>query len=68
MCITLDLLYLVGWYSIPLSKLPAEVRIIQGIKTFYGDGAVDLIESYSTLANEGKKTIAPIYLRIRKDI
>lgn len=37
--------------------LPMEVRIIQGVKRFYGNDAVSLLETYSLLSKQGKKKV-----------
>lgn len=49
--------YLVGWDDIASNPLAAEVRIIQGVKKFYGRDAVDLLESYTNLTTMGKKLL-----------
>ena len=46
--------YLVGWDGNEGNALSAEVKIIQGIKKFYGIEAVELLEAYTTLSGEGK--------------
>ena len=49
--------YIVGWEDITGNPLATEVRILNGVKKFYGSGAVDLLESYTTLSNVGKKRV-----------
>ena len=46
-------------YVISYFACVAEVRILQGIKRFYGADTVDLIEVYMTLSNEDKKKLKP---------
>jgi transcriptional regulator with XRE-family HTH domain len=49
--------YIVGWDSESSNPLSAEVKIIQGIKRFYGADTVELIELYSQLNSLGKKRV-----------
>ena len=49
--------YLVGWSEEPSNPLAAEVRIIQGIKKFFGADAVNLLELYTTLNVAGKQRV-----------
>lgn len=49
--------YLVGWSELEPTPLSAEVRILKGVKRFYGDNVIDLIESYTKLSREGKKRV-----------
>lgn len=49
--------YIVGWNGDKENPLSAEVRVIKGIKHFYGGDAVDLIEIYSTLDSTGRKRL-----------
>lgn len=49
--------YLVGWDDISGTPLSAEVRILQGVKKFYGSDAVDLLESFMTLSKYGRKRV-----------
>jgi transcriptional regulator with XRE-family HTH domain len=49
--------YIVGWSTEPSNPLAAEVRIIQGIKKFFGTDAVELLEIYVSLNNAGKKRL-----------
>lgn len=48
--------YITGWSSEEAS-LSAEVKIIQGVKLFYGKGAVELLESFDSLTPKGKKRV-----------
>ena len=49
--------YIVGWDNIVASPLAAEVRVLQGVKRFYGNDSVDLLEIFSTLNRSGRKKI-----------
>ena len=49
--------YIVGWNGDESNPLAAEVKIIQGVKKFYGSDSVDLLEIYSTVSPCGKKRI-----------
>lgn len=49
--------YIVGWDNIEASPLSAEVRVLQGVKRFYGNDAVDLLEVFSTLNKSGRKKL-----------
>ena len=46
--------YLVGWTGNEGNPLAVEVKTIESIKNVFGDGAVDLLESYTMLSDEGK--------------
>lgn len=49
--------YIVGWDNIVANPLAAEVRVLQGVKRFYGNDSVDLLEIFSTLNRSGRKKI-----------
>lgn len=49
--------YIVGWSEDNSNPLAAEVKVIRGIKTFFGADAVDLLETYMSLSKEGKKRV-----------
>lgn len=49
--------YIVGWNGDKENPLAAEVKIIQGIKHFFGEPAVDLVETYVMLNVEGRKRL-----------
>lgn len=49
--------YLVGWDNIESSPLAAEVKILQGVKRFYGKDTVEVIEIYTQLNLTGKKRV-----------
>lgn len=49
--------YIVGWDNIVSNPLSAEVRVLQGVKRFYGNDAIDLLEVYSTLNRAGRKKL-----------
>lgn len=49
--------YIVGWNGNEANPLSVEVKIIQGVKTFYGAEAVDLLETYTMLTREGQRRL-----------
>jgi transcriptional regulator with XRE-family HTH domain len=49
--------YIVGWSDVPSNPLSAEVKVLKGVQTFYGKDAVDLLEAYTTLSNDGRKRV-----------
>jgi transcriptional regulator with XRE-family HTH domain len=49
--------YIVGWDNVDSNPLSAEVKILQGVKKFYGGDAVELIESYVQLNSIGKRRV-----------
>ena len=49
--------YIVGWDNIVENPLSAEVRVLQGVKRFYGRDAVDLLEVFFTLNKAGRKKL-----------
>lgn len=46
--------FIVCWNNSESNPLATEVRIIQGIKRFYGADAIELLESYIMLSDDGK--------------
>lgn len=49
--------YIVGWDNLEVNPLSAEVKVLQGVKQFYGGEAVELIELYVHLTPIGKKRV-----------
>lgn len=49
--------YIVGWNDTSSNPLSAEVKVLQGVKTFYGKDAVDLLEGYFTMNATGRKKL-----------
>lgn len=49
--------YIVGWDNIEVNPLSAEVKVLQGVKRFYGGDTVEIIESYVQLNSIGKKRV-----------
>lgn len=47
--------YIVGWSEGSNNPLSAEVKIIQGVQRFHGKDAVEGLELFATLNEEGKK-------------
>lgn len=50
-------IYLVGWDGLEVNTLSAEVKIIQGVKKFFGKDSVELLELYTELTPKGKKKV-----------
>lgn len=48
--------YIVGWGD-GGNPLAMEVKVLQGVKRFYGGDCVDLIEDYISLTPQGKKRV-----------
>lgn len=49
--------YIVGWNGDESNPLSVEVKILQGVKRYYGAEVVDLIEMYTTLNNIGQRRV-----------
>ena len=49
--------YIVGWNGEHNNPLAVEVKIVQGVKTFFGMEALELLETYLALDNVGKKRL-----------
>ena len=49
--------FIVGWNGNNENPLSSETKVIQGVKQFFGEDAVDLLEIYSTLDSTGRKRI-----------
>ena len=49
--------YIVGWSDTSTNALAAEVKIIHGVKKFFGNDAVNLLETYTELSPKGKKKL-----------
>ena len=49
--------YLVGWGEAAHNHLSAEVKVLQGVKHFYGKEVVEGLEILMSLNNEGKKRV-----------
>ena len=58
--------YIVGWDGNGGNPLAAEVKVLTGVKQFFGAGAVDLLESYTTLNNKGKKRLLEYACELEK--
>lgn len=52
--------YIVGWNEPGGNPLAAEVKVLQGVKQFYGRDCVELIESYVGLTDDGKQRVSQI--------
>lgn len=50
--------YIVGWNNNDITnQLSMEVRVLEGVKQFYGSDAVDLLEAYSIVTQVGRRRI-----------
>lgn len=49
--------YIVGWDNAEINPLSAEVKVLQGVKKFYGGDVVEVIEIYTQLNQTGKKRV-----------
>lgn len=49
--------YIVGWDGLDTNALSAEVKVLQGVKRFYGGEVVEIIEIYTQLNHTGKKRV-----------
>jgi transcriptional regulator with XRE-family HTH domain len=49
--------YIVGWNDTESNPLSAEVKVLQGVKRFYGKEVVEIIEQYVHLNSIGKKRV-----------
>jgi transcriptional regulator with XRE-family HTH domain len=49
--------YIVGWDDSNTNPLAVEVKVIQGVKRFYGDDGVELLEGFVSVSKTGKKRI-----------
>ena len=58
--------YIVGWDRDGGNPLAAEVKVLTGVKQFFGAGAVDLLESYTTLNSKGKKRLLEYACELEK--
>lgn len=58
--------YIVGWNGEGGDPLAAEVKVLTGVKKFFGVSAVDLLESYTTLNSKGKKRLLEYATELEK--
>lgn len=49
--------YIVGWNDIESNPLSAEIKVLQGVKRFYGSDSVDLLERFIHLNKKGKQRL-----------
>lgn len=49
--------YIVGWNGDSGNPLAVEVKLLQGVKRYYGNDVVEMIESYVHLNSKGKKRV-----------
>ena len=49
--------YIVGWNGDSDNPLSVEVKLLQGVKRFYGNDTIELIELYKNLNSKGKARV-----------
>jgi transcriptional regulator with XRE-family HTH domain len=49
--------YIVGWNGDADNPLAVEVKLLQGVKRYFGGEVVDLIEMYTHLTDTGKERV-----------
>ena len=49
--------YIVGWNGEHNNPLAIEAKIVQGVKTFFGMEALELLETYLALNKDGKQRL-----------
>ena len=49
--------YILGWDKTSTNELAMEVKLIKGVQHFFGKDAVDLLETYTSVSEVGKKRI-----------
>jgi transcriptional regulator with XRE-family HTH domain len=49
--------YVVGWNDTSSNPLSAEVKVLQGVKKFYGNESVQLLEGFIHLNSKGKRKV-----------
>lgn len=49
--------YIVGWNGDSDNPLSVEVKLLQGVKRFYGNDTVELIEMYTNLNFKGQRRV-----------
>ena len=49
--------HILGWDKLDVDTLSAEVKIIQGVKKFFGSDSVELLELYCDLTPKAKKKV-----------
>lgn len=49
--------FIVGWNDAESNPLSAEVKVLQGVKRFYGNDVVNIIEAYVHLNSKGKQRV-----------
>lgn len=58
--------YILGWNGEKENPLALEVKILQGVKQFYGNEAVELLEDFIQLNARGKKRVQEYAADMRK--
>ena len=49
--------FIVGWDKFKGNPLAMEVKVIDGVRYFYGTDAVDLLETFTVLNNKGRERV-----------
>ena len=49
--------YIVGWTDSNSNPLAAEIKVLQGVRKFYGKEAVDILEGFVSVNSVGRKRI-----------
>ena len=49
--------YIVGWNDIDSNSLSAEIKVLQGVRKFYGKDTMEIMEGYLTLNDSGKQRV-----------
>ena len=58
--------YIVGWTFENSNPLAMELKVLQGVKNFYGADALDLLEDYVILNSKGKRRVIEYAVDMRK--
>lgn len=58
--------YIVGWNGNKNNPLAAETKVVQGVGTFFGQDAVELLEVYTTVTTKGKKRLIEYAIEVDK--
>lgn len=58
--------YIVGWDEPSGNPLAAEIKVLQGVKRFYGNDCVELLESYVNLTDVGKQRVSQLVTDLSK--
>lgn len=59
-------IYIVGWDESDSNPLAMEVKVLKGVKLYYGNDAVDILEAFTMLSPTGRKRLLQYADEIRK--